>query len=73
MRMTMTERYTPSTKTPEMTRFLEQAGGRTTAILTSSCSLCGKLVSPFRDELSAKEYTISGLCQKCQDVFFADD
>ena len=26
----------------------------------------------FRDQLSAKEYTISGLCQDCQDDFFKE-
>jgi hypothetical protein len=25
---------------------------------------------PFRDQLSAKEYTISGMCQACQDQVF---
>ena len=36
------------------------------------CPFCGKLVSfdDFRDDLSRKEYQISGLCQKCQDGFF---
>lgn len=28
---------------------------------------CGKPVGKFRDKLSAKDYTITGLCQKCQD------
>ena len=27
--------------------------------------------TPFRDELSAKEFKISGMCQKCQDEAFA--
>lgn len=31
---------------------------------------CGQPVGPFRDELSAREYQISGLCQKCQDSIF---
>jgi len=36
------------------------------------CPLCKKPVDPkdFRDLLSAKEYKISGLCQKCQDGVF---
>ena len=36
---------------------------------------CGKplpLVNPFRDDISVKEYYISGLCQECQDTVFAD-
>lgn len=36
------------------------------------CPLCGKIISPceFRDELSVKEYKISGMCQHCQDEIF---
>lgn len=26
--------------------------------------------SDFKDELSKKEYSISGMCQKCQDLVF---
>ena len=29
-------------------------------------------VFPFRDELSTREYQISGMCQKCQDETFID-
>ncbi len=32
---------------------------------------CGGPATGFRDELSAKEYRISGLCQGCQDSVFA--
>jgi hypothetical protein len=31
------------------------------------CVTCGKQVTGFRDELSRKEYEISGMCQECQD------
>lgn len=34
------------------------------------CPFCNKPPGSFRDELSLKEYRISGLCQKCQDDFF---
>ena len=39
---------------------------------TGICPFCKKSVKidEFHDELSLKEYTISGLCQKCQDEFF---
>jgi len=39
------------------------------------CPWCGKEVDPrteFRDPLSVKEFTISGLCQKCQDSVFGE-
>lgn len=31
---------------------------------------CGQPVTEFRDAISEREYSISGLCQKCQDAFF---
>ena len=31
---------------------------------------CGGPAVEFKDEISKKEYTISGLCQKCQDSIF---
>ena len=34
------------------------------------CVKCGFFNLEFRDELSAKEYGISGLCQPCQDGIF---
>ena len=66
----------PSAKAPSMELFLEKMSGRTTAIRADSCVDapigCGKadVGEGFRDLLSAKEYTISGLCQDCQDEVF---
>ena len=34
------------------------------------CVKCGELAVEFNDELSRKEYGISGLCQCCQDGIF---
>ena len=36
------------------------------------CPFCHEVVKmeDFRDELSRKEYSISGLCQTCQDEMF---
>lgn len=36
------------------------------------CPFCEKFVDPtsFRDELSRREFRISGLCQECQDEFY---
>ena len=31
------------------------------------CPECGEFVVGFRNELSKKEWTISGMCQQCQD------
>ena len=39
------------------------------------CPYCGRKVEldSFRDELSFKEFQISGLCQNCQDEFFKEE
>ena len=39
------------------------------------CPFCGIKVrtEDFRDELSLKEFSISGLCQTCQDKTFGKD
>lgn len=34
------------------------------------CVTCGDLVQGFRNQISHKEYQISGMCQKCQDSVF---
>ena len=36
------------------------------------CPFCGNEINQeeFKDELSRKEFAISGLCQSCQDSFF---
>lgn len=43
-------------------------------VIAGNCPLCGEAIHPnaFKDALSKKEYEISGLCQKCQDLAFAE-
>jgi hypothetical protein len=43
---------------------------RTLAIAGNQCVKCGELATDFSDEISRKEYGISGLCQCCQDGIF---
>jgi hypothetical protein len=43
---------------------------RTLAIAGNGCVKCGESAVDFRDELSRKEFGISGLCQPCQDGIF---
>ena len=64
---------TPAPKSPQMEQFLENLFGRTTAVLLDYCTICRKPATDFRDDLSRKEYTLSGFCQACQDDFFTDD
>lgn len=42
------------------------------AVKEGYCPFCGKeiLEAEFKDELSKKEYGISGMCQHCQDSIF---
>lgn len=45
----------------------------TDALSTDTCLSCNKAVtekSEFKNERSRREYTISGLCQTCQDEVF---
>lgn len=39
------------------------------------CPMCGDKIddTKFKDKLSAREFKISGLCQKCQDEIFHSD
>ncbi len=43
---------------------------RKISIEDAKCAVCGREALSFRDELSAKEFDISGLCQTCQDKTF---
>lgn len=55
-------------------RILQQAGfgEEVKAVERKECPICGIKIDmvAFRDELSVKEYEISGICQKCQDEIF---
>jgi len=47
---------------------------RTEAIDTHTCISCSKLANEFKDNKSAVEWRITGLCQECQDdLFFEED
>ena len=46
---------------------------RTATIAAGECVTCdakGNNAKSFSDDLSRKEYQISGMCQKCQDDFY---
>ena len=63
----------PSPKHPAIEHFLNDVFGRSSAIEHDVCVFCAGDASTFRNEISRKEYTISGLCQKCQDETFGVD
>ncbi len=62
----------PSQKNFKYEKLLEKLFNRSSKIKLDTCTACGKEAKIFRDDLSKKEFTISGLCQMCQDEIFMD-
>ncbi len=69
---------TPTYKSPVVNRMIQDLFGtdRVKSIVADVCVAtpigCGKPVTGFRDALSQREYSISGLCQGCQDTVFGE-
>ena len=61
-----------SYKAPELETFLNDFlnVNRVDTIKDDKCVSCENIAMLFRDDISKKEYTISGLCQDCQDSVF---
>jgi len=55
------------------TRFAAKAIGGHNALGAGRCPTCSGEVTEFRDDLSIKEFSISGMCQSCQDSVFGSD
>ena len=59
--------------------FVEQLAlgtyGRSTrdSIFLERCVKCGESASSFEDEVSEREFYISGVCQLCQITIFGED
>jgi len=43
------------------------------AVEDAVCPACGTKITGFKDKLSEKEYSISGMCQECQDKIWKRD
>ena len=43
---------------------------RPAVVRADLCMTCGKAAVEFKDDISVKEYSISGMCQTCQDGVF---
>ncbi len=58
-----------SQKSPHINAAINEAIGkdRITMIAANRCVICNEATKDFKDKLSEKEYTISGMCQACQD------
>lgn len=57
-------------KSPEMENALRNIFPSRKNMDENKCVICFQPALHFRDQLSAKEYSISGLCQECQDKVF---
>ena len=66
-------------KSKQMEQFLDDLSlamfgiSRSAAILGGICVMCEGPAVDFKDDLSRKEYEISGTCQECQDQIFGSD
>ena len=62
----------PTSKAPTIDLMLSALTGKSREIQLASnlCMTCDGNADTFRDELSIKEYSISGMCQQCQDSIF---
>ena len=59
-------------KNPSIDKVLTQMMGknRLDTVRENLCTTCDGYAIEFKDEISKKEYTISGMCQDCQDRVF---
>jgi len=64
----------PTVKSESLENFIDSITpnplGRRESIKSDVCAVCLKEAKNFKDELSKREFTISGMCQECQDKFF---
>lgn len=62
----------PEPKSPAIDALLTSLTGRSRlqCIADHTCMTCGQPAEQFSNQLSVKEYAISGMCQKCQDSVF---
>ena len=74
----MKDRIEPSYKAPEIDALLKEiifnGKDRVEVIASGDCLTCDEArdlkATSFRDDVSRKEYAISGMCQSCQDDVF---
>ena len=74
----MKDEIQPSFKAPQIDALLSEiifnGKDHVTVIKEGKCLTCDEahdlIASSFRDDISRKEYSISGMCQSCQDDVF---
>ncbi len=62
----------PTEKAPGIDALLKAVTGkdRPSTIRANKCTTCDGDATEFKDALSVREYSISGMCQVCQDKTF---
>ena len=62
----------PSKKSAQIDLAISMLTGKSREIQIASdkCMTCSGDATDFKDDISQKEYTISGMCQACQDSMF---
>jgi len=60
-------------RTRKFTQFATRAIGGHNALNACRCPTCQDEIGEFRNDISIKEFSISGMCQKCQDSVFGQD
>lgn len=55
------------------TQFAARVIGGHNALNAGRCPTCSEEIAGFRNDISEKEFSISGMCQKCQDSTFGVD
>lgn len=65
----------PTFKSRTIENLLTSVLGRSRikSVKEKSCVSCDDTDVTFKDELSVIEYSISGMCQTCQDSIFGDE
>ena len=65
----------PTQKSPGIESLISGMMGkdRTATIKANKCMTCDGEATTFSDDLSRKEYAISGMCQVCQDKTFGGE
>lgn len=66
--------YIPTPKSQAIDDMLTAMNGisRAEALKQHLCVSCRATVGDFTNQLSEREYTISGMCQACQDAMFGE-
>lgn len=66
---------TPTKKHPDIDNLLTSLTGkdRQSTIIENKCVFCKNPNFDFRDDISRREYQISGMCVTCQDKVFGVD